>query len=196
MALDGYPLAERRTVEQISTEAFLRGCRDKDAAKAAMEKEPKSIHKALKYVKASIANHRAIFGGKYYPHRQVTFSDEADIIEDEDEHDVRFVKNGYDSHRVTRRLQTEVNELKSMMSEIATILKDKNSGDQNSTRLRSRSPTPSRRPYQNGNLANITCFKCQRKGHMERDCPGSALREGEDKIPSPVSNLTGSKSLN
>ena len=60
-ALEGYPLAEKRTVEQISAEAFPIGYHDKDAAQAATEKkEPKGIHKVLKYAKASIANHRAI----------------------------------------------------------------------------------------------------------------------------------------
>ena len=80
LALDGYPAAERKTVQQMATEAFLRGCREKEAARAAMEKNPKDIYKALKFVKASVANQRAIFGSRYgsYTQRQVTFSDQHD----------------------------------------------------------------------------------------------------------------------
>lgn len=55
-------------------EIFLRGCKEKEAAKAAMEKGSNGIHKALKYVKESLANQRAIFGTKSnasYIQRQV-----------------------------------------------------------------------------------------------------------------------------
>ncbi|OWF53301.1 hypothetical protein KP79_PYT00465 [Mizuhopecten yessoensis] len=46
------------TRNQIATEAFLKGCREKMAAQRAMEMKPKTVHKALKYIKASVANQR------------------------------------------------------------------------------------------------------------------------------------------
>jgi hypothetical protein len=63
-------------VDQIATEAFLRGCRDKEAARSVLEKDPSSITQAVKMVKTYIANQRAIFGVRTshsYAHRQVSF---------------------------------------------------------------------------------------------------------------------------
>ena len=77
LCMDGHPEAREETIDQIAVEAFLRGCRDKDAAKSAMEKNPRSIYKALKYVKASQNNQQALFGNRStYSTRQVTFADE------------------------------------------------------------------------------------------------------------------------
>ncbi|OWF40228.1 hypothetical protein KP79_PYT02271 [Mizuhopecten yessoensis] len=47
------------------------------AAQRAMERNPKTVHKALKYIKASVANQRALFGSRapHYPSRQVEFAE-------------------------------------------------------------------------------------------------------------------------
>jgi hypothetical protein len=42
-------------VDQIATEAFLRGCRDKEAARSVLEKDPSSITQAVKMVKTYIS---------------------------------------------------------------------------------------------------------------------------------------------
>lgn len=60
LALDGYESCEGNMIEDIATETFLRGCRDKDAAMK--DKEPSTLQKAVKYVKTAIANHRALYG--------------------------------------------------------------------------------------------------------------------------------------
>jgi antitoxin component of RelBE/YafQ-DinJ toxin-antitoxin module len=78
MALDGFDKGNPEVVDQIATEAFLRGCRDKEAARSVLEKDPSSITQAVKMVKTYIANQRAIFGVRTshsYAHRQVSFSD-------------------------------------------------------------------------------------------------------------------------
>lgn len=45
----------------------------------AMDMEPRTIHKALEFVKTALANDRALFGGRAnaYYHRLVTFQDES-----------------------------------------------------------------------------------------------------------------------
>lgn len=82
LAMDGYDRCEMDTLEDIATEAFLRGCKEKDAAIKAMEKNPTSLSKAVKYVKTSLANQKAIFGGtkQSYSKRQVTFSDTEEVL--------------------------------------------------------------------------------------------------------------------
>ena len=64
LALDGYESCEGNMLEEIATETFLRGCRDKEAAMKAMDREPATLQKAVKYVRTAIANHRAVYGSR------------------------------------------------------------------------------------------------------------------------------------
>ena len=77
LALDGYEKCDDDAIEDIATEAFLRGCKEKEAAIKAMEKNPVTLSKAIKFVKTSLANQKAIFGSAKtsLAQRQVTFSD-------------------------------------------------------------------------------------------------------------------------
>lgn len=77
LAMEGLPKANDSTVDQMAVEAFLRGCKDKEAAHLAMEMNPKSIYKALKYVKSAVNNRKALFGSRANYHtRRVSFQDE------------------------------------------------------------------------------------------------------------------------
>ncbi|CAC5415783.1 unnamed protein product [Mytilus coruscus] len=77
--MDGYDKCDNSVIDQIGTEAFLRGCKDKEAARHVIEKNPESINKALKIMKTSIANQKAIYGSRSpnFAHRQVSFADSA-----------------------------------------------------------------------------------------------------------------------
>lgn len=78
LALDSYGSCKGYMIEEIATETFLRGCRDKEAAMMAMDREPTTLQKTVKYVKTAIANHRALYGtrgasgGTAYFQRQVS----------------------------------------------------------------------------------------------------------------------------
>jgi hypothetical protein len=77
LALDRYEKCEDDALEDIATEAFIRGCKEKEAAITAMEKNPVTLSKAIKLVKTSLVNQKAIFGSANtsLAQRQVTFSD-------------------------------------------------------------------------------------------------------------------------
>jgi hypothetical protein len=80
ITMDGYDKCETKIVETIAIETFLRGCRDKEDANKVMERDPSTLIHAVKLVKTSIANHRALFGSSKnsnyaYYQRQVTFAD-------------------------------------------------------------------------------------------------------------------------
>ena len=62
LVMDGYPGAREKTIEQINVEHFLRGLLDKRAAAVAMDKNPKQLQKAIKYVKYAVNNAEAICG--------------------------------------------------------------------------------------------------------------------------------------
>ena len=80
MVMDGYEKCEQDVIDKISVEHFLKGCIDKEAAKIALEKNPKTLTKAIKYVQGSMANQKLLYGSKpntnyTYSQRVVTFSD-------------------------------------------------------------------------------------------------------------------------
>lgn len=80
IVMDGYDKCENSVIDQIGTEAFLRGCKDKESARHVIERNPVSINKALKLIKSAIANQKAIYGTRSptFAHRQVTFKDSTD----------------------------------------------------------------------------------------------------------------------
>ena len=63
IAMDGYKDASAVLLQQMDTEAFLRGCRRKDAATLFMIEAPQTIHVACKRIKTMLANKKAN-GGK------------------------------------------------------------------------------------------------------------------------------------
>ncbi|CAC5392532.1 unnamed protein product [Mytilus coruscus] len=83
LTMDRYYRSKNDTIDQIDTEAFLRGCQEKEAARIVIEKNPRTINEALKWIKSSLANQKAIYGARKsysgrpqsYFQRQVTFSD-------------------------------------------------------------------------------------------------------------------------
>ena len=76
IAMDGYKDEKSSIWQQLATDAFLRGCKNKDAAMIVMNEGPKSVHEACKRVKTIMANKKAI-GGK------VTFQEKAFSIQEE-----------------------------------------------------------------------------------------------------------------
>lgn len=83
LTIDGFHHNTSDIMDQIGIEAFLRGCREKEAARYIIEGNPKSINEALKWIKASMANSRAIYFPRSpvqqnrstsYAHRQVKFA--------------------------------------------------------------------------------------------------------------------------
>ena len=78
LTLDAYKEREGDNIEEMAVETFLRSCEEKSPARHGIDMEPRTIHKALNFVKTALANDRALFGGRSsaYYHRQVTFQDE------------------------------------------------------------------------------------------------------------------------
>ena len=81
MAMDAHPGAKEETIQQISIEVFLRGLPHKEAAHSSSDKCPKTIQKAMKYVKNAINTQKALFNKPSIPHHQVSFAelDEPDL---------------------------------------------------------------------------------------------------------------------
>lgn len=77
LTMDGYPDVEDYIVQELAADSFLRGCRDRQAAAVAGDKEPKTINQAVSFVKKAIDNYRSwgIKGSEVYT-RQVHYEDE------------------------------------------------------------------------------------------------------------------------
>jgi hypothetical protein len=183
----GHPKANRQTTNEIETETFLKSCKNKEAARIVMDKEPKNIEKAVKEMKKAIDNHRALFGTRS-PHmsRQVTFSGMKNV--DTDDYQVRSMtvngrqgggsRNGTPERSVSpAATQADIAKLTSSMNLMFTKLSD--------VGRRRQTPSPQR-------LLKMQCFSCREYGHLAKDCPNrSSLAKGkegdrEKEMPSPA----------
>ena len=62
LAQDGYPEFPDCMIETIALDAFLKGCKEKEAAYTAMHSNPTTLNEAVELVNAAIHNHRVLFG--------------------------------------------------------------------------------------------------------------------------------------
>ena len=112
LALDGYEKCEDDALEDIATEAFLRGCKEKEAAIKAMEKNPVTLSKAIKFVNTSLANQKAIFGSaKNFPGSKAS--------------DIFSSKEKENSHTQRQTcLELEIKNLSSLVGKLSSSIED------------------------------------------------------------------------
>ena len=162
--MDGYSGAGEKTIEHISVEHFHRGCLDKHAAAVAMDKNPKEIHKAVKCVKDAINNRKAIYGrsssGQSALTRRASFANPDLYSGDESDTD------NYNVRTVSAK-ESQLNRsdkgLSKRIEDLEIIFRKFMSGPPQ--RVQSRSPTPATSPQRS------VCFKCNKPGHFQKDCP-------------------------
>ena len=63
VATDGYGEFETTVLQKIATEAFLRGCRNKESASLVLISTPKTTHEACQRLKTIVANKKKKPGG-------------------------------------------------------------------------------------------------------------------------------------
>ena len=186
MAMDAHPGAKEETIQQISVEVFLRGLPDKEAAHSSSDKCPKTIQKALKYVKNAINTQKAIFNKPSIPHHQVSFAelDEPDlsvrsISETEATKSSSFQKRSLDTIMMEQ-------ELAHLRAKITQLESQQNSNDKPSrpysrpvtppplTQTNTPPRFPSQSPYRNPNSpyhsSNLP-YQPQNSPHKNQNLP-------------------------
>ena len=76
-AMHGLKTSDNSTMQLLATEAFLRGCKYKEAAALVSNEAPQTIQEACQKIKTVLANRKAIFGSK------VSFQEKAFSIQEE-----------------------------------------------------------------------------------------------------------------
>ncbi|CAC5401507.1 unnamed protein product [Mytilus coruscus] len=152
LTMDGYYRSKNDIIDQIGNEAFLRGCQEKEAARIVIEKNPRTINEALKWIKSSLANQKAIYGDRKsysgrpqsYSQRQMTFSD----MNDSDHSPQRpTALHSQRIEKVDNSLQTDIKDLVSLVGQ---LLKDGRSNRSSSPEMhREYYNSPSKRPQSN-----------------------------------------------
>ena len=166
----GHPQANHDTIEQMAVEAFLKGCKNKEAAASAMDKNPRTIYEAQKKVKTAINNRKALYGTKAsFSSRQVTFTSddqEIDVISP-DEHKLRQIRPGRGSPgpSVEKPNQGDWEKFTAAIDRMTKRFDDLE------TRARASSPSPS--PARSPQRSDYKCFNCNQFGHFRKDCTKS-----------------------
>ncbi|CAC5385654.1 unnamed protein product [Mytilus coruscus] len=122
-------------------------------ARIVIEKNPRTINEALKWIKSSLANQKAIYGARKsysgrpqsYSQRQVTFSD----MNDSDHSPQRptALQHSQRIEKVDNSLQTDIKDLVSLVGQ---LLKDERSNRSSSPEMhREYYNSPSKRPQSN-----------------------------------------------
>ena len=166
MAMDAHPGAKEETIQQISVEVFLRCLPDKEAAHSSSDKCPKTIQKALKYVKNAINTQKAIFNKPSIPHCQVSFAelDEPDLSV-RSTSETEATKSSSFQKRFLDTIMME-QELAHLRAKISQLESQQNSNDKPSrpysrpvtppplTQTNTPPQFPSQSPYHNPNSPN------------------------------------------
>ena len=215
LTMDGYYRSNNDIIDQIGTEAFLRGCLEKDAARIVIEKNPRTINEALKWIKSSLANQKAIYGARrnytgrtqLYAQRQVTFSD----VNDPDRSPQRPTASP-NSHRPEKTDSSLQSDIRSLVSLVGQLLKEgKNHrspspevgrGHDSSYRCPqnnyARSPTPPRSPshFRSPQLSRSPSPLRSQKPHKEQDNAPFKRTVSPSFQGTSSSNSTNDKTLN
>ncbi|CAG2207159.1 unnamed protein product [Mytilus edulis] len=202
LATDGFPGTPDDFIQIVATDAFLKGCMDKKAALTAMDKDPDSLDKALKYVKSAVTNQKVILGNKKPEVKRVTFHEtETDVYDSHGDHESTSVRALYrkgasDTDVISRfesrlkKTEEDVQDTKSSIKQILDILKRGNST--NRFGQPQRLSSPGRSP-----IRDNKCFNCGEEGHFIAQCEKPKSRSPQrygnrSRSPSPNTNIPDS----
>jgi hypothetical protein len=178
--MDAYPTLPENMIQGFTTDYFLRGIKDRRISEKAMDKRPKNVYEAIKYVKFCMANQKLLYGDRYNVTRKVTFCD-SDL---ETDGEVRYInqsgqKNGQDSEE---QKMTKIFDLllPKLEQKIRDVVKDE------VKKSRAYSPGRSSSPGRLPPGSPVACFDCGGP-HFVRDCP---KRKARSQSPSPDTSST------
>ena len=166
MIIRAYPESETRQLSNpMFVETFLKGCRDKNAALAACDKDPKSIEQAYKQVKVASQHRRAILGKKSSV-RLAKHHQQSEAFASSDSDDVATSKHLCQVRGVNKIMSANGREKEE--SEHASLLKRLDSIESLVRGSLSASSSPGR--------FNSGCFQCGDPHHFIKDCPQKKAR--------------------
>lgn len=202
---EAFPKRDSGSVRKsMGVEYFLHGCKDKAAVFTAMNKTPKTVYEALKYVKDAAANLKAL-GKTSYQSRQVTFEEDIAVRQIQSpkprfSEKPKSTDNSVDHADLAKQIGESVAEqlkkvlTSSLMSHARSPSPSKNvkcytcGGPHYANSCpdkKNKSPTSSphtRSPSPSGGK----CFKCGEPGHFQRNCPqrNSPRESSTERSPS------------
>ena len=188
LAMDAWSSVSIETANQVAQEAFLHGVQDKDAALITMNQSPENLDSTLAILKRVIHDKQSLSGRGKIPSakvaRNVSFYEEENDPPAARSASVTNSSSGGSTTSTTApRLEQEVKELTSSVTQLIALLKERHKPD---------APQSPQSPHAPG--SPILCYKCGGRGHRWNECPtkspSTSTSSATNQSPKPL-NTTG-----
>ena len=169
LARNAYGKFGEEDIEILAVDAFLRGCREKQAELVAMNQEAKHLDDALHCINMALQNQRILNLNPKPQPRQVTFADQKTSDSDVRNELAELKKIIEGQSKVIKKLANTL-DIGEQPSQYKSATPPASPAKDKCYRCGKPGHIASKCPQRSASPEKTKCYRCGKEGHMERDC--------------------------